>query len=247
MLRFLSSAGKANDRKCRLFACACARRIWGRFPAEANRDLVVAVEEHPDRAFDDADLYSAIRASSAVEQECSGEPAYWVAKYLGRGFYKMTAAESAVEVATRVACLVVDEDDPVPEVDLNDEAAFINSLMNSLVPPPGQEPPAPPGLQAEGEAMAGLLRCVVGNPFVPTPVIVSSLLTWSDGLVLKLARAAYDDRHLPAGTLDEARLLVLADALEEAGCTDEAVLSHLRSDGPHVRGCWVLDLVLGKE
>jgi hypothetical protein len=43
------------------------------------------------------------------------------------------------------------------------------------------------------------------------------------------------------------RLPVLADALEEAGCTDADILSHLRGPGPHVRGCWVVDLLLGKE
>jgi hypothetical protein len=49
------------------------------------------------------------------------------------------------------------------------------------------------------------------------------------------------------GTLDPARLTVLADALEDAGCTDADLLGHLRSPGPHVRGCWAVDLVLGKE
>ena len=63
----------------------------------------------------------------------------------------------------------------------------------------------------------------------------------------RLARPAYEDRLLPSGHLDPVRLAVLADALEEAGCTDESILTHLRSAGPHVRGCWALDLVLGKE
>jgi hypothetical protein len=95
-------------------------------------------------------------------------------------------------------------------------------------------------------AQAALLRCIFGNPFRQPPPIDPSLLTWSDGLVPKLARAAYEARRLPAGTFDEARLAVLADALDEAGCTEEAVLSHLRSDGPHVRGCWAVDLLLGR-
>jgi hypothetical protein len=43
------------------------------------------------------------------------------------------------------------------------------------------------------------------------------------------------------------RLPILADALEEAGCDEPALLAHCRSDGPHVRGCWAVDLVLGKE
>jgi hypothetical protein len=66
-------------------------------------------------------------------------------------------------------------------------------------------------------------------------------------LTVTLGRAAYNERALPSGHLDNARLAVLSDALEEAGCADEAILSHLRSPGPHVRGCWALDLVLGKS
>jgi len=65
--------------------------------------------------------------------------------------------------------------------------------------------------------------------------------------VVALAQAAYDERELPAGTLDLARLAVLADALEEAGCTAQTILDHLRGPGPHVRGCWAVDLILGKE
>jgi hypothetical protein len=62
--------------------------------------------------------------------------------------------------------------------------------------------------------------------------------------VLSLAQAAYEHRTLPAGTLEPARLALLADALEEAGCTSAAVLDHCRGPGPHVRGCWVVDLIL---
>jgi hypothetical protein len=65
-----------------------------------------------------------------------------------------------------------------------------------------------------------------------------------DATVAAMARAAYDERCLPGGELDPVRLAVLADALEEAGCADDALLSHLRSPGPHVRGCWPLDLAL---
>jgi hypothetical protein len=65
--------------------------------------------------------------------------------------------------------------------------------------------------------------------------------------LLSLAQAAYDERTVPAGTLDPARLAVLADALEDAGCDNADILSHLRGTGPHVRGCWAVDLVLGRE
>ena len=57
---------------------------------------------------------------------------------------------------------------------------------------------------------------------------------------------AAEERRLPEGTLDPDFLAVLAEALEEAGCTDPAVLDHLRGPGPHVRGCWPVELILGK-
>jgi hypothetical protein len=62
-----------------------------------------------------------------------------------------------------------------------------------------------------------------------------------------LARAAYEERSLPSGTIDPARLAVLADALEDSGCNDPALLGHLRGPGPHVRGCWALGHVLTKS
>jgi hypothetical protein len=99
----------------------------------------------------------------------------------------------------------------------------------------------------EQSAQCDLLRCITGNPFRPVPTIARLLLTWSDGLVPKLARAACEARRLPAGTLDNSCLAVLADALEEAGCDQPDVLAHLRSPGPHVRGCWAVDLLLGKS
>lgn len=92
-----------------------------------------------------------------------------------------------------------------------------------------------------------LLRDIFANRFRPMPAIDSAWLSWNDGIVGKLAQAIYDERILPQGLLDQSRLAILADALEEAGCPVEDVLSHLRSDGPHVRGCWVVDLMLGKS
>jgi hypothetical protein len=73
------------------------------------------------------------------------------------------------------------------------------------------------------------------------------VLSWNDGCVVKLATAAYKCRRLPAGTLDPDRLAVLADALQEAGVSDSDILTHCRGPGPHVRGCFVLDLILGKS
>lgn len=88
-----------------------------------------------------------------------------------------------------------------------------------------------------------LVREIFGNPFRP-PILDPRWLTPG---VLDLAQAAYENRLMPAGHLDRARLGVLADALEEAGCDNAEVLGHLRLSGPHARGCWAVDLLLGKE
>jgi hypothetical protein len=93
-----------------------------------------------------------------------------------------------------------------------------------------------------------LLRDLFGPfPFRPVP-IDAAWLAWNGGTVRRLAEAAYQERDLPAGTLHPARLGVLADALEESGCHDQEILRHGREQGAvHVRGCWVLDLLLNKE
>jgi hypothetical protein len=70
--------------------------------------------------------------------------------------------------------------------------------------------------------------------------------SWLTPMVVSLATAAYEQRLAPQQDLDPVRLGVLADALEESGCTDQTVLDHLRSPGPHVRGCWALDLCLDR-
>jgi hypothetical protein len=87
----------------------------------------------------------------------------------------------------------------------------------------------------ERVAQAALLRDIAGNPFRP----VSLDLAWRTPAVLHLGQFIYDDRAFD-------QLPVLADALEEAGCASREVLDHCRGPGPHVRGCWAVDLVLGK-
>jgi len=87
-----------------------------------------------------------------------------------------------------------------------------------------------------------LLRDIFGNPF--RPVVINP--AWLTPDVVRLAHAAYDERILPSGHLDPQRLLVLADGLEDAGCSDADVLSHLRGSGVHVRGCWVVDRLTGR-
>jgi hypothetical protein len=97
-------------------------------------------------------------------------------------------------------------------------------------------------IEEELAAQCGLIHDLLGNPFRP----VTLNRAWLSQAVVRIAQAVYDERSLPSGELDLARLAVLSDALEDAGCTDIDILSHLRSSGPHVLGCWAVDLLLGK-
>ena len=92
----------------------------------------------------------------------------------------------------------------------------------------------------EKQQQCSILRDISGNPFDACPVLAPAWLEWNDRCVMKLAQAIYDERAFD-------RMPILADALEDAGCDDADILAHCRGDGPHVRGCWVVDLLLGNS
>jgi hypothetical protein len=85
---------------------------------------------------------------------------------------------------------------------------------------------------------AGILQDILGNPFRPVTTKPAWLI-WNDGTVVKIAQAIYDERAFN-------RMPILADALEDAGCDNDDIITHCRIEGPHVKGCWVVDLLLGK-
>jgi hypothetical protein len=87
---------------------------------------------------------------------------------------------------------------------------------------------------------AKLVLCIIGNPFRGLHRLDPGWLRWNDGTVPKVAQHIYEERAF-------GRLPILADALLDAGCDDEDILAHCRGEGPHVRGCWVIDLILGKQ
>jgi hypothetical protein len=81
--------------------------------------------------------------------------------------------------------------------------------------------------------MRDLFGALLFRPIVPMP-------EWVAGTPLIVARSIYEERRFET-------LPILADALEENGCTEAEVLEHLRGPGPHVRGCWAVDLILGRQ
>ena len=155
--------------------------------------------------------------------------------------------EMAEEMAAAAASYVVEADEnfcrsPEPSdwQAASEAAGFARQSITAKVRP------APKGvslikllqraLNAERDAQVLILRDVFHNPFQPVTLDPA----WTTPTVVQLARSLYEERRFED-------LPVLADALEEAGCRDAAVLGHCRGPGVHVRGCWVLDLLLGKE
>ena len=94
--------------------------------------------------------------------------------------------------------------------------------------------------RGERTVQAHLVRDIFDDPFRPSPPLPPVVLAWNDDTVRRIADGIYDDRAFD-------RLPLLADALEEAGCGNADILAHCRLPGEHVRGCWVVDLLLGKE
>ena len=84
--------------------------------------------------------------------------------------------------------------------------------------------------------LVSIIRDIFGNPFCP----VTFAHEWRTDIAVALAKPMYNSRDFSA-------MPILADALQDAGCENEDVLNHCRSEGPHVRGCWVVDAVLNKE
>src|SRR5262249_28997770 len=101
--------------------------------------------------------------------------------------------------------------------------------------------PARQGLPAQGAVVP--LGCAPFEDVRPD----AAWLARDDGAVARLGGAIYEWRSLSDGTLDQTALAMLADALEAGGCDNEEILSHCRLEGTaHVRGCWVVDLILSK-
>jgi hypothetical protein len=122
-------------------------------------------------------------------------------------------------------------------------ARFVRGDYRSLLEgPEGADPYYCPFPKYSSGREARFVREVAGNPFRP----VAFDPAWRTPDVTALATSAYDERRMPSGELDPHRLAIHADALEEVGASEE-VVAHLRSPGVHVRGCWVVDLCLGRS
>jgi hypothetical protein len=238
MLMSLVSADKASERKFRLFGVASCRRVWKLLKDGRRRKAVELAEAYADALPTDGKepVFGANAEHAMVAARPDDEPA------------AIRHAAEAVESLAR-------DPHPQPGVTAGAAAEAVGEEAREtawesmgLAAGTGRRTNVAEGgavyreaKRGEQAAQAALMRDLF-NPFRPVRVDRA----WLRPAVTSLATAAYEERSLPSGELDPVRLAVLADALEDAGCTSADLLGHLRSPGPHVRGCWALDQILGK-
>jgi hypothetical protein len=214
-LNFLSGCG-VNERKLRLFGCACCRNIWQALTDERCRRGVEVAERLADGQATDEERR---QAQKFDPREAASHETQSVLRILGYvpsitdiGIAVDNATHALYDEQLRSRGFDINREVPDDEIDGSEEYAVRNR---------------------EAGAQLKLLIDIFGNPFRP--------VTWDDRFrtpaIVGLAREMYDERSF-------ARMPVLADMLAAAGCNDESILAHCRSDGPHVRGCWVVDLIL---
>jgi hypothetical protein len=260
MIEYLEVGVNAPCRKLRLFGVACCRRVWHLLAHQQARESVEVAELYADGLVRAARLRAAHRKSSALcktlhlppesirmdraacnaavaaDWVCAGDDSFRTNPRINELVPGGYAAAAAAYVAGATA------DAAFYATYQGDDALDLAQRRNAE----GLPTPADPIWAAEEEAQSGVLRCIFGNPFRPPCPLPSALLTWNDGTIPRLARSIYEERRLPGGDFDPERLAVLADALEDAGCEDEELLAHVRSPGPHVRGCWAVAALAGR-
>jgi hypothetical protein len=221
MLEFLR--GKASKRKLRLFAVACCRHVWRFFSDERSRRAVEVCELYLAGLADQAEVE---RAAAAVRQAVQNKwdevrEARRVADARGRdaAFFAARVKRLEAEFAAQwIAEQLGQVDEALTAALASWGVAWVDAGTR----------------EEERKVQSDVLRDIVPNPFRTVRLDPA----WLTPQVVALAGAAGDDA---------AGLPALAGALEEAGCHDEALLQHCRSSGPHVRGCWAIELLLGRS
>lgn len=224
--------GKTSERKFRLFAVACCRRISHLLNDNRSREAVEVAEQLADRLATDSSLEDA-RENSA---DASGE-AHRIATVSGWSVDKWMA--NAAANAAYGAC-------GHWQNWLSDGRLFetpvwaARSMAGPEVEHVLSDVARQDGFDKEQAAQVLLLHDIFDlSPFRDVQ-LDKSILTWDNGTLVSQAQRIYNDLAFD-------QLPNLADSLEGAGCLDPDILAHCRGPGPHVRGCWVVDLILGKQ
>jgi len=215
MLRFVKQwrtiRKQVKQRKQKLFAIACCRRLWSLIDDERTRRGIEVVERFTDGQATSEELSTAETEANAAWLKNAGDDISLACLQLfGKDVNGMHASTSTLSAAFRQQ-----------QTKTSEPSEPLAGRQRGACPP-------------EERAQCALIRDIFGNPFRP----VTFSQEWRTETAVALARTMYESREFSA-------MPILADALQDAGCDSDEVLNHCRSDGPHVRGCWVCDLVLG--
>jgi hypothetical protein len=210
----------AGGRRLRLCGAACARRVAAAMPDDAARSLLDLAERRADGEVGDEAWLTAVAGTLDA--------------YLGNEAARDGAGGATFGVLTNLPWADVEHTLKLAESVVEGRAylAYAGGYPAGV----GPHEWVRRATETEAAALCGLLRCVAGNPLRPARFEPA----WRTATAVGLARGIYADRAFD-------RMPVLADALQDAGCHPGDVLDHFRGGGPHARGCWVVDLLLGKE
>ncbi len=226
LLAFLQRAGEVSDRKARLLIVAICRRVRHLLVHPESQRCVEVAERYADG------LGSAVEVAAARQAAESQLADAWHGPFAR--WHEASAASAA-----DWACWLDEPGEPaeiawcageaseIAARGVADEKVYIGSPYVTFAEGPDRQ---------EQAHHADLVRDIFG-PFVFRPVALDP--AWRTATVVGLARGIYADRRFED-------LAVFADALEEAGCDNTEILNHCRQSSIHVKGCWVLDLCLGK-
>jgi len=216
-----------SERKRRLFTCACCRHVWEHFVDPRSRSAVEFVEDRVDRPLKGRRFRGKVgKASQQAHDEISirlrseGHSAEQSDRSYQQLFAAMIAEECVLGKSTDRARIIGDYTARI--LILNRKSTERTDL--EIV------------LRESSLEVLQLFQDIEGNPFRP----IEFDPRWRTSDVVGLARGIYEERAFE-------RMPILADALMDAGCENSEIIAHCRGSGPHVRGCWLMDMILGKE
>jgi hypothetical protein len=229
MLEFLR--GKVSDRKLRLFAVACCRRALHLFRDKRVKMALDVVERYADGSASEEEV-------TAIHSKMMSLYVWrWSQAFIAEGPPGWRIVGSILRGTVTPITHLIDEIADMVRASSNDRYAALRAPLGEEVRAARSAwRSAVSARSDERTHQRLLLRDIIGNTFRPVGVDHA----WLTPSVVELASTIYSERAFD-------RMPILADALEEAGCTNQDILNHSRSGSEHVRGCWVVDLVLGKS
>jgi hypothetical protein len=239
MLVFLS--GRLSDRKAKLYVCAGLRSLWELLFDEGSRMAVEVAEKDADGNASAGEISTARWCAECPTFGNNFEPAF-----IRESIREYGLSESEKRLLEMSVYTLDDLHQDKPPGDERTRFRLRNLAYVAYENLDGiREGQFDPYLiehisRVDVWPKGALVREIFGNPFRPLPALPPSVPSWNDATVPKIAAVIYDERAFD-------RLPVLADALEDAGCVDDAILTHCRSGEEHFRGCWVVDLLTGRS